>query len=81
MRYRSMLQIKRTSITLREEDLVDLQEIILSVDHHNALAFLERVIYGRIKKSQLPYDCKYGTIGHRKRPYGWRQVVGKDTAA
>ncbi len=70
-----MLQIRKTSIMLTEKDLINLEEIILNDDHHNAFRFLDKVIYSRIKKSQAPYDSMYGTIGHRKRPYGWRQVV------
>ena len=47
-----MLEIKKTVVTLDEEDLIELERIIIDVDDKGAITFLKKRIYDRILHSQ-----------------------------
>ncbi|MDY6892771.1 MAG: hypothetical protein SVO26_03525 [Chloroflexota bacterium] len=65
-----MLQLRKTSITLTEEDITELEEIISSEDREGAFEFLKTSLYKKIDRSQVPYNPVHGTIGHRRHPFG-----------
>ncbi len=70
-----MLQMKKTSIMLTEEDIVNIEEIIINESNEDAFKFLKNEIYEKVAKAQAPYDPLYGMKGYRRRPYGYRQII------
>ena len=46
------LEIRKTSITLDEMDLIELERIITDLDEKEALQYLKRAIYNRIEQTQ-----------------------------
>ena len=70
-----MIQIRKSVISLEEEDVIELQQIILDENKDQAFAFLKNTVYNQIVKAQKPYDSLSGTIGFRKSRYGYRQVT------
>lgn len=51
-----MLHIKRTSVTLEAEELMELEDIMMSEDAQAAFRFLNESIYKMLLRSQRPYD-------------------------
>ena len=47
-----MLEIRRTAITLDEEELLELEFIITDSDEKRALRFLKKFVYDRIAQAQ-----------------------------
>ena len=47
-----MLEIKKTAVSLSEEELMQLEQIITDQNEGKALKFLKKVVYDRIARSQ-----------------------------
>ena len=47
-----MLQIKRTAITLEEEEMLELEQIVTDRDDEAALKFVRKAVYNKIARSQ-----------------------------
>ena len=47
-----VLQIRRTTVTLDEEEMMALEQIILDRDEKEALKFLKKAVYDKIASSQ-----------------------------
>ncbi len=47
-----MLEIKKSAVSLNEEDLMELERIVTDNDEKEALRFVKRSIYDRILHSQ-----------------------------
>ena len=47
-----MIEIRKTSITLDETELIELERIITDLDEKEALRYLKKAIYGRIDRAQ-----------------------------
>ena len=47
-----MIEIIKTSITLDETDLMELERIITDLDEKEALLYLKKEIYSRIERAQ-----------------------------
>jgi hypothetical protein len=47
-----MLQIRKTAVTLDEEEMMALEQIIVDRDEKEALKFLKKAIYDKIARSQ-----------------------------
>jgi len=47
-----MLEVRKTAVALEEEELVELQRIIIDRDEKEALRFLKRSVYDKVRKSQ-----------------------------
>jgi len=47
-----MLQIKKTTVTLDEQEMMALEQIIVDRDEKEALKFLKKAIYDKIARSQ-----------------------------
>ena len=47
-----MLEIKKTAVSYDEKDLMDLERIITDGDEKEALKFLKKAVYERIRHSQ-----------------------------
>lgn len=47
-----MLEIRKTAIALEEEELLELEQIIVDRDEKEALAFLKKVVYDKVSRSQ-----------------------------
>ena len=47
-----MLEIRKTAIGLEPEELLELEQIIIDRDEKEALAFLKKVVYDRVSRSQ-----------------------------
>jgi hypothetical protein len=47
-----VLEIRKTAIGLEPEELLELEQIIVDRDEKEALAFLKKVVYDRVSRSQ-----------------------------
>ena len=47
-----MLEIKKTAISLDEQELLELERIIVDTDEKEALLFLKKIVYDRIVQAQ-----------------------------
>jgi hypothetical protein len=47
-----MLQIKKTTVTLDEQEMMALEQIMVDRDEKEALKFLKKAIYDKIARSQ-----------------------------
>jgi len=47
-----MIEIRKTSITIDEMDLIDLERIITDLDEKEALQYLRKAIYSQIEQIQ-----------------------------
>ncbi len=47
-----MLEIRKTAISLEEEELLELEQIIVDSDEKEALVFLKRSVYNKVDRSQ-----------------------------
>ena len=47
-----MLEIKKTALSLDEQDIMELERIVMDDDEKEALRFIKKVIYDRILHSQ-----------------------------
>jgi len=47
-----MLEIRKTAIALEEEELLELEQIIVDRDEKEALAFLKKIVYDKVSRSQ-----------------------------
>ncbi len=47
-----MLEIRKTAIALEQDELIELEQIIVDCDEKEALAFLKKVVYEKVSRSQ-----------------------------
>ena len=47
-----MLEIRKTAISLDEEDLLELEGIVTDGDEKEALRFLRKTVYAKVARSQ-----------------------------
>jgi hypothetical protein len=47
-----MLEIRKSAISLEEEEVMELERIVLDSDQQEALGFLRKCVYERILRSQ-----------------------------
>ena len=47
-----MLEIKKSALSLDEQDIMELERIVMDDDEKEALRFIKKVIYDRILHSQ-----------------------------
>jgi len=47
-----MLEARKTAVALEEEELVELQRIIIDRDEKEALKFLKKSVYDKVRKAQ-----------------------------
>lgn len=47
-----MIEARKTAVALDEEELVELARIIIDRDEKEALRFLKRSVYDKVRKSQ-----------------------------
>lgn len=47
-----MIEIRKTSITLDEQELIELERIVTDLDEEAALNFVKRCVYGKIEHTQ-----------------------------
>ncbi len=66
--------IKRTTITLEQEDLLEIEQIITDKDKDQAFEFLKSTVYSQVDHSQRAYDPVRGTIGHRANKLGYKHL-------
>ena len=69
-----MLQMPKTSPTLDRNEISNLQSIILEEDEIKAFSFLKETVYPKLIRTQMPYDPLHGTIGFRRKPFGYRET-------
>lgn len=53
-----MIKVEKSVISLEEEDVIEVQQIILDENKEQALEFLKHSVYNQIVKSQIRYGCK-----------------------
>ncbi len=66
--------IKRTTITLEQDDLLELEQIVTDKDKNQAFEFLKNTVYYQVDNSQRAYDPVRGTIGHRANKLGYKHL-------
>ena len=47
-----VLEIKKTVLTIEENELIELERIVIDGDKEEALSYLKKSVYGKILRSQ-----------------------------
>lgn len=66
-------------ISFGERERMELERIVMDRDREAALAFLEEVIYPRVKESEKPGSCFHDTskpVGRLERPVELHKKLG-----
>ena len=59
-----MIEARKTAVALEEEELIELARIIIDRDEKEALMFLRRSVYDKVRKSQQGrLKCHLDTCG------------------
>ncbi len=66
--------INRTSITLEQDDLLEIEQIVMDKDKDQAFEFLKNTIHSQVARSQRAYSPVTGTIGHRANKLGYKHL-------
>lgn len=58
------MRIKRTAVTLHEDELARLERIIEECDRDDALAFIRDVLEEKVKTNELPHCVPFYDAGY-----------------
>lgn len=70
---------KTWGLSFGEKERMELERIVMDKDRDSALAFLEEVIYPKVKESEKPGSCFHDTekpVEHLERPVSKHKKLG-----